>query len=146
MRNLLNLIGQTFVISGFVLLLLAVPLYYFYPPLYTEAEDHANNLIFLTSLASLWAYGGMVPLVLASSNNEIKIGDLVKWDKSINPGVNLKENALGIVVDVFEDAPIGWYNEQGERETASRYKVFWQDLQSCGWHWKEDIAPYASSS
>jgi hypothetical protein len=138
--NLLNFVGQAFIISGFILFVLGVPLYYFYPPLYTGIEEHAHNLICISVLASLWAFGGVYPLMMSICKNEIKIGDLVKWDRTISIGSNLKQDALGVVVDISEDAPIGWYNDEWERETSSRYKVFWQDIQSCGWCWEEDIS------
>tara|TARA_R110000824_G_scaffold154105_2_gene326030 strand:- start:1140 stop:1592 length:453 start_codon:yes stop_codon:yes gene_type:complete len=145
-RRLLNVAGQSFIISGFVLFVLAVPLYYTYPPLYTGMEEHANNLMFLSSLGLGWTLFGIYPMLLSVAMGGINIGDLVRWDREVIIESEPQPMSIGIVVDKMDDVPIGWFNEDGERETVSKYKVFWQDLQGCGWHWEEDISRYEDTN
>jgi len=141
-RNLLNLIGQIFLTTGFVFFLLAVPLYYVYPPLYTSAEEHANNLISISSFGLFWTLLGLYPVLLSAAVKEINVGDLVSWQGDTLIDVELGTRSVGIVVEKDSEVPIGWFNEDGERETACRYKVFWADLRGCGWYWEENISPY----
>lgn len=146
MRSALNIAGQTFIISGFVFFLLAIPLYYTYPPLYTSMEEHVSNLLSMSRFGLFWTFFGAYPMLLSAAVKQINIGDLVKWDKEVLLESELEGVSIGIVVDKDDDVPIGWYNEDGERQTVSRYKVFWQDLQGCGWHWEEDITHYEKDS
>ncbi len=145
MRNALNIGGQTFIISGFVFFLLAIPLYYIYPPLYTSVEEYAGNLISISNLGLFWTIFGIYPLLLSAAFKKINIGDLVKWDREVLLESELGTICVGIVVDKDENVPIGWFNEDGQRETVSKYKVYWQDLRGCGWHWEEDISHYEES-
>ena len=142
MRSVLNIAGQTFLISGFVFFLLAIPLYYVYPPLYTNVEEHASNLLSISSFGLFWTLFGAYPTLLSVATKQINIGDLVKWDKEVLLESEPEEVSIGIVVDKDDEVPVGWYDEDGQRETVSKYKVFWQDLHGCGWHWEEDIAHY----
>ena len=140
MKSLLNTVGQSFIISGFVFFVLAVSLYYVYPPLYTNPEEHASNLIFISGLGLFWTLFGVYPVLSSMLLKEINVGDLVEWNKE--PLTKQGGVSVGIVVDKDADVPIGWFNEDGQRETVSKYKIFWQDLQGCGWHWEEDIIHY----
>ena len=142
MKNLLNVVGQSFIISGFVFFSLVIPLYYMYPPLYTNMEEHANNLLSFSKLGLFWTFFGIYPMILSVAAREINIGDLVRWDKEVLVEAEPEPMSIGIVVDKMDDVPIGWFNEDGQRETVSKYKVFWQDLQGCGWHWEQDISRY----
>ena len=142
MKSLLNVAGQSFIISGFIFCLLVIPLYYMYPPLYTSMEEHANNLLSLSGLGLFWTFFGAYPVILSIAIREMNIGDLVRWDKKVLIEAEPEPMSIGIVVDKMDDVPIGWFNEDGQRETVSKYKVFWQDLQGCGWHWEQDISPY----
>lgn len=142
MKNLLNVAGQSFIISGFVFFSLVIPLYYMYPPLYTNMEEHANNLLSFSKLGLFWTFFGIYPMILSVAAREINIGDLVRWDKEVLVEAEPEPMSIGIVVDKMDDVPIGWFNEDGQRETVSKYKVFWQDLQGCGWHWEQDISRY----
>ena len=140
MKNLLNVAGQTFIISGFMFFLLAVPLYYVYPPLYTSVIEHTEGLIFFSYLGLIWTFFGLYPIILSMAIRELNIGDLVLWDGSTLTKNAPAESTPGIVVDKVDGVPIGWYDENNERPTTFRYKVFWQDLQGFGWYWPEDIA------
>jgi len=141
-RDILNIAGQTFIISGFVFFLLAIPLYYIYPPLYTNGEEHAFNLLSMSSFGLLWTLFGFYPMILSVAVKKINIGDLVRWDTKTLLESEPPAASVGIVVDKDDDVPIGWFDEDGERQTVSKYKVFWQDLQGCGWHWESDITHY----
>ena len=142
MRNLLNLVGQSFVTTGFVFFLLAIPLYYVYPPLYTSVEEHANNLVSISVFGLFWTLFGLYPVLLSIAIKEINIGDLVSWQGDTLMDKEMGKSSIGIVVEKDSEVPIGWFNEDGDRETACKYKVFWQDLRGCGWHWEEDISHY----
>tara|TARA_R110000824_G_scaffold122742_2_gene280135 strand:- start:232 stop:600 length:369 start_codon:yes stop_codon:yes gene_type:complete len=113
-----------------------------YPPLYTNMEEHANNLLSFSKLGLFWTFFGIYPMILSVAAREINIGDLVRWDKEVLVEAEPEPMSIGIVVDKMDDVPIGWFNEDGQRETVSKYKVFWQDLQGCGWHWEQDISRY----
>ena len=136
MRSLLNVTGQSFIISGFVFFLLAVPLYYVYPPFYTGLEEQATNLLFFTQLSFLWTMGGIYPIMLSMAIKQIEVGDLVFYraDRfSCGPG---------IVLEKVIDAPTGFMDEEDERVTASRYRVMWQDQQGVEWYWEDTISHY----
>jgi hypothetical protein len=139
-KSLLNIVGQTFIISGFMFFVLAISLYYVYPPLYTNPQEYASNLIFISCLGLFWTLFGIYPVLTSALLREINVGDLVKWNQESL--VEEETAPVGIVIDKDTDVPIGWFNEDGQRETVSKYKIFWQDLQGCGWHWEEDIIHY----
>ena len=105
-------------------------------------EEHANNLLSFSWLGLFWTLFGAYPMILSIAIRNINIGDLVQWDKKVLIEAEPEPMSVGVVVDKMDDVPIGWYNEDGQRETVSKYKVFWQDLQGCGWHWEQDISPY----
>jgi len=141
-KNLLNIAGQTFIISGFVFFLLAIPLYYTYPPLYLNIGEHANGLLFLSYLGSVWTLLGLFPIMISIAIKKINVGDLVKWDNDVLVETRPDPIAIGIVVDKKDNVPVGWFNEDGERETVTKYRVFWQDIEGCGWYWEQDISSY----
>ena len=107
-RNLLNVIGQSFIISGFVFFLLAVPLYYVYPPFYTSAQEHATNLLFFTQLGFLWTLAGLYPIILSMAIKEIEVGDLVFYR------ADQLSSGPGVVLEKIKDAPTGFMDEEDE--------------------------------
>ena len=136
MRNLLNVAGQSFIISGFVFFLLAVPLYYVYPPFYTSVEEHATNLLFFSELGLFWTFAGIYPIILSMAIKNIEVGDLVFYrleNYSWGPG---------IVLEKVKDAPTGFMDEEDDWVTAPKYKVAWQDQQSVDWYWEDTISHY----
>ena len=137
MRELLNVAGQSFVISGFVFFALAVPLYWAYPPLYTGIAEHATNLLFFSKLGFFWTFAGICPIILSMALKEINVGDLVFHGPSIS--------SPGIVVDQLDDVPTGWLEDEAS-VTARRYRVYWQDQQSADWHWENSISRYEETN
>ena len=136
MRDLLNVAGQSFIISGFILFLLAVPLYYVYPPFYTSFEEHATNLLFFSELGLFWTFAGIYPIILSMAIKSIEVGDLVYFcDDRLASGP-------GIVLDRVDDVPVGWYDEEDEVQTAPKCKVAWQDGQITDWHWEAALQRY----
>ena len=136
MRDLLNIAGQSFIISGFIFFLLAVPLYYVYPPFYTSVEEHATNLLFFSQLGFCWTFVGLYPIILSMAIKNIEVGDLVYFREDLGAA------GPGIVLDRVGDVPVGWYNEENEVQTAAKCKVAWQDGQLTDWHWEEALQRY----
>jgi len=135
-RDLLNVAGQSFIISGFVLFILVVPLYFIYPPLYTGPEDYATNLLFFTQLGFVWTFVGIYPIMLSMAIKEIEVGDLVFYSEgqlSWGPGIVLEKDG---------HAPTGFMDEEDRRLTAPQYKVAWQEKQVVDWHWEGTISHY----
>jgi hypothetical protein len=135
-RSLLDVTGQSFIISGFVFFLLAVPLYYVYPPYYTSIEEHATNLLFFSQLSFVWTFIGLYPIILSMAIKHIEVGDLVYYSPerfSCGPG---------IVLERIDDAPTGLLDEEDEWVTATKYKIAWQDGQIVDWYWEDTVAPY----
>ena len=139
MRELLNVAGQSFVISGFVFFVLAVPFYWVYPPLYTGTTEHATNLLFFSKLGFFWTFAGLCPIILSMALKEINVGDLVLYGKE-----HLSQGP-GIVLDKRDDVSTGWLVDEAS-VTATRYRVYWQNQQSARWHWENSISRYEEIS
>jgi len=131
-RDLLNVAGQSFIISGFVFFILVVPLYLVYPPLYMGMEEHATNLLFFSKLGFFWTFAGICPIILSMALKEINVGDLVFHGFRQSPG---------LVVDELDDVPTGWL-EDDDAVTARRYRVYWQDQQNARWYWENSLSRY----
>lgn len=131
MRDLLNVVGQSFIISGFVLFILAVPLYTIYPPLYMGIEEHASSLLFFSKLGFFWTFTGICPIIVSMALKEINVGDLVYHGPSVS--------GPGIVVDKLDDAPTGWLEDE-QVVTARQYRVYWQDQQNARWYWENSLS------
>ena len=140
MRDLLNIAGQSFVISGFVFSVLAIPLYFIYPPLYTGLEEHATNLLFFSKLGFFWTFVGLCPIILSMVVKEIHIGDLVFYDKG-----GLSPEGPGIVLDKVSDVSIGWLDDDNA-VTSTRYQIYWQGGAPPSWHWENSVLHYEETS
>ena len=136
MTDLLDTAGKSFIISGFVFFILAVSLYYVYPPLYTSIEEHTTNLLFFANLGFSWTFVGLYPIILSMAIEEIEVGDLVFYRADIS------SSGPGLVVEKEEDAPTGFTNEADEPIVGTQYKVAWQDQQSVAWYWEDTISHY----
>jgi len=135
-RNLLNVAGQSFAISGFVFFILVVPLYLVYPPLYMGMEEHATSLLFFSKLGFFWTFAGICPIIVSMALKPVEVGDLVYCR------VEEFSHGPGIVLEKVSDAPTGFMDEEDEWVTAPRYKVAWQDKQAVDWHWEDTISHY----
>ena len=136
-RELLNVAGQSFIISGFVFFILVVPLYLVYPPLYMGMEEHATNLLFFSKLGFFWTFAGICPIIVSMALKEINVGDLVFQGAAVS--------TPGIVVEELRDIPTGWRQDE-EAVTATRYRIYWQDQQDTRWHWENSISRYEEIS
>ncbi len=134
MTDLLDTAGKSFIISGFVFFILAVSLYYVYPPLYTSIEEHATNLLFFANLGFSWTFVGLYPIILSMAIKEIEVGDLVFYRADIY------SSGPGLVVEKEENAPTGFTNEADELIVSTQYKVAWQDQQSVAWYWEDALS------
>ena len=138
MSHLLNVAGQSFIISGFVFFLLVVPLYFIYPPLYTGPEEYATNLLFFRQFGFLWTFAGISPIILSMALKEVNIGDLV---------VRVRDPSTpGLVVDALDDVPTGWLEEDEAPVTARRYRIYWQDQHTARWYWENSLSRYEDTS
>ena len=137
MRDLLNVAGQSFIISGFVLFILVVPLYFIYPPLYTGPEDYATNLLFFSKFGFFWTFAGICPIIVSMALKDINVGDLVFHG---SPG-----SSPGVVVDELDDVPTRWLEDDGA-VTARRYRVYWQDQQNARWYWENSLSRYEETN
>ena len=136
-RDLLNVAGQSFIISGFVLFILVVPLYFIYPPLYTGPEDYATNLLFFSKFGFFWTFAGICPIIVSMALKDINVGDLVFHG---SPG-----SSPGIVVGQLDGVPTGWLEDE-QVVTARRYRVYWQDQQNARWYWENSLSRYEETN
>ena len=134
MTDLLDTTGKSFIISGFVFAVLAISLYYFYPPLYTGTEEYATNLLFLTKFSFLWTFIGLYPIILSMAIKNIEVGDLVFYR------ADHIASGPGLVLEKEENAPTGFTNEANELVVGTQYKVAWQDQQSVAWYWEDALS------
>ena len=139
MRDLLNVAGQSIIISGFVFFLLVVPLYFIYPPLYTGPEEYATNLLFFSKFGFFWTFIGICPIILSMALKEVNVGDLVVCAPDL-------ASRPGIVVDQLDDVPTGWLAEDDSPVSANRFRVYWQDQQSARWYWENSLSRYEETS
>ena len=149
MRELLNVAGQTFIVSGFVFFALIVPLYFVYPPLYTGIEEHAANLLFFSKLGFFWTFAGICPIILSMALKRNKC-----WRPRCFTAPHVLRHLAWCRMDLasswasYDDVPIGWWRE-GEREAVTER----HDTASTGktnklldWHWENSISRYEEIS